>query len=388
LRRFLPESDRAGDYYAAITDVNGYSMNTDSIIINVPPAIPPSIQISSTATDVSICTPIDFTATPSNTLNPPSFQWEVSGVPVGSNTLNYSNNIFANGDQVYCIMASNNGCVTVKDTSNTISLVIDPQGHASVTIDASGNGICGASSISFTAKVTNGSNAPVFKWFLNGNDTGDSSDVYTGSSFANGDVVYCLITSDASCGLAKSNSIPVILYPVPVIDSGQVFSIPIGQSLTLEPVIMGDIASYLWNPPTGLSDPKIRNPVAQPTSDIVYMLTVVSTEGCEDSASIKVNGYTPLRIPSAFSPNGDGKNDILYILGGPEGSRILDFTVFNRWGQKIFQDRDGIPGDRAFGWNGKFQGSPAPSGTYVYFVHMRFSGGNTHLYKGTVVLVR
>ena len=377
-----------GIYYARVTDVNGFSTNTDSIVINAPSSRLPSVKITATDSNVAICTPIDFTAIPSNAGNAPVFQWDVSGVPVGSDTQTYSNNIFANGDQVYCIMKCSDGCNIVTDTSNIISLNIDPVGHATLTIAASSNPICSGVPIDFNSKLINGSNTPVYDWNLNGNETGDIGPAYSNNNLTNGDVVYCLITSDASCGLAKSNSIPIVVYPQPSIKAGQTYNIPNGTSMVLDPDLTGNISGFLWSPATFLSDSTIRNPVASPTSDIAYKLTIVSVNGCTASEIIKVNAFTPLRIPNAFTPNGDGINDIFFVLGGPEGSSISDFTIFNRWGQRVFQVKDAIPGNKYSGWNGYFHGNPEPTGTYVYIVNMNYGNGRTQLYKGTLVLIR
>ena len=377
-----------GNYYALVTDVNGYLSASNEIKINVPAAIPPSVKITATDSNVAICVPIYFTALPSNTGTAPSFQWQVSGVHVGSDTTAYTNNIFANGDQVYCIMSSNDGCNIIKDTSNIILLKIDPLGHATLTIAASENPVCEGTPIQFSSKLINGSNTPVYDWLLNGNDTGDSSAAYSNPNLVNGDVVYCLITSDASCGLAKSNSIPITVYAQPVIASGQVYNIPNGTSIMVDPVITGDIGSYLWTPATYLSDSTIRNPVVSPRSDMEYLLKVISVNGCADSAVIKINAYTPLRVPNAFTPNGDGKNDVFYVIGGPQGSSIIEFSIFNRWGQRVFQAKNIPTGSASSGWNGYLNGTPAPEGTYVYFVNMDDGTGHTHLYNGTLILIR
>ncbi|TDX02235.1 T9SS type B sorting domain-containing protein [Dinghuibacter silviterrae] len=377
-----------GAYYAHVTDVNGFSVNTDTVTVKPPPSVPPSVSIAATSTNVFICEPITFTATPVNAEGKPSFQWQVSGVPVGTDTTVYSNNIFANGDQVYCIMTASDGCGNFTDTSNVLPLKVDPQGHATVTISPSKDPVCAGTLMTFTAAVVNEANTPVFQWLVNGQPTNDTVDSYSSDTLKNNDVVYCLITSDASCGLAKSNSIRATIYPQPSIDTGQVFSVPIGQSLTLTPVTHGDIASYGWSPPTGLSDPYIQNPVASVVKDMVYTLVVVSPEGCADTGAIIVNAFTPLSIPGAFTPNGDGINDIFYVLGGPVGSKIEEFTIFNRWGQEVFHVQGVPPGDPSYGWNGWFQGIPAPVGAYVYFIRMDYVNGVRQAYKGAVTLMR
>jgi gliding motility-associated-like protein len=378
-----------GSYYAVVTDVNGFSSSTDTLHVYEPVTGPSSIQISASATNINVCTPVTFTATVSNGGTGPSYQWQVSGVNVGADSPVYANNIFANGDRVVCILTTaGSGCTISKDTSNAVTLSVDPQGHATVSITASDTAVCAGTPVNFTATVTNGASTPVFQWLVNGVVTGGSSSEFSSSSLANGDVVYCLITSDASCGLAKSNSIPISVYPLPVIAPGQVFHIPYGQSLELEPVITGDIASYLWTPGTGLSGTTIRNPVADPAASTSYTLQVVSPGGCQASGTILVDVYTPLSIPSAFTPNGDGRNDILYVLGGPAGSQIREFAVFNRWGAAVFQVHNGAPGDPRYGWDGMIRGRPAPPDAYVYMVELSLAGGGRQVYKGSVMLIR
>jgi gliding motility-associated-like protein len=378
-----------GLYHAVVTDVNGYTSTTDTIPVSTPPPAPPSIQISASATSVYLCEAVNFSASVVNEGADPSYQWQVSGVNVGGDSLTWSNNLFANGDQVQCIMTTvGTSCQLVQDTSNVLTMSVDPQGHATVSIASSDPMVCGDSSVTFTATVTNGSGAPAFEWMMNGQPAGDSTAIFVDSTIGS-EVVYCLIASDASCGLAKSNSIAASVYPLPVIAAGQVYNIPYGQHLTLNPSITGDVTSYLWTPGSGLSDSTIRDPVADPTTSTTYTLQVASPGGgCQAKGIITVDVYTPLSMPNAFTPNGDGHNDRLYVLGGPEGSSIRAFAIFNRWGAKVFNVENVLPGDPRYGWNGNIGGRPAPSGTYVYTVVMQLPGGLEQTYKGTVELIR
>ena len=379
-----------GAYYAVVTDIQGYTSVSDTFRINSP-APPPSIRISATATSTPVCTPITFTAEVANGGYDPSFQWMVSGVPAGSNSTSYSYNLFANGDKVYCILRTQAGCEgPVSDTSNILTLAIDPQGAASVTISSPKDTICQGDSALFIATVLNGSAQPVFEWLVNGKNTGTDSPDYSSNQLSNGDVLTCLITSDDVCGLAKSNSIPISVDLPPKVTGGQLYTILRGQRVTLEPVITGAPAGYTfnWSPATALSDPSIANPVADPTSNTLYTLKVSAPGGCSDTGSVFVNVYTPIRLPAAFTPNGDGHNDVFYVLGGPVNSRVTDFAVYNRFGAEIFAVHDAAPGDPRFGWNGTFHGSPAPTGTYVYLIEMQFADGSRQLYKGTVILIR
>ena len=380
-----------GVYYAMVTDVLGHTQTSDTIYINTPQNGPPAIDITATATSTPVCTPITFTATTTNAGPDATLQWEVSGVKAGNGNPTYSNNLFANGDQIDCILTTAVGCtgVRVNDTSNMITLQIDPQGSAAVTITATDTAICQGNPVVFQAVVTNGSSQPVFQWLLNGQPIpGDDTAAYHTDSLANGNIITCVITSDNTCGLAKSNSIPLLVSAPPTIAQNQTFSIRYGQSLTLDPVVTGNILSWLWTPGAGLSDSTIPHPVADPATTTDYKLKIVSAGCGADSGYILVDVYTPLNIPNAFTPNGDGHNDILYVLGGPLGSRIEDFSVFNRWGAMVFHAHDANPGDPSAGWNGYLHGQPAPPDTYVYQVVMRYADGSRQIYKGTVLLIR
>lgn len=383
---FIPRA--TGDYQAVVTDISGYSVTTNTVTVKAPNRVPPSVTITATDSNLFICESATFSAVAANAGGIPSFQWEESGVPVGTNSPTYTSNVFGNGDKMYCIMTASNGCALLTDTSNKITLAVDPQGHASVAITASQDPVCAGTPIDFTATVANASANPVLDWFLNGADTHYGGSTYSNTSLADGDVVYCDIVSDASCGLGRSNSIPVVIDPLPVVDSGQVFNEPIGSSVQLDPAVSGDIALYTWSPSTGLSATDIPDPIASPAVSTVYTLTVTSPHGCVDSAHILVDVYTPLRIPGAFTPNNDGVNDVLYILGGPYGSTIDEFAVYNQWGQQVFEVHGVEPGNPSYGWNGYVRGAPAPVGTYVYFARMKFPGGQMQSYKGTVVLMR
>ena len=156
----------------------------------------------------------------------------------------------------------------------------------------------------------------------------------------------------------------------------------------LQPQVTGDIGSYTWTPATGLSADNIDDPFATPAASTVYTLSVVSTAGCKASGEITVKVYTDIRIPNAFTPNGDGHNDVFYVMGGPTGSLIKDFSVYDRWGLRVFQVHDVASGDPAFGWNGTYKGNEVPPGTYVYVLTMSLAGGTAEIYKGTVILIR
>jgi gliding motility-associated-like protein len=117
-------------------------------------------------------------------------------------------------------------------------------------------------------------------------------------------------------------------------------------------------------------------------------LEVTAANGCTASGKVVIDLLIPISIPNAFTPNGDGRNDVFYIPQGAEGSMIRDFIVFNRWGEKMFEAHHVPPGDRASGWNGNYKGKPAAPGTYAYTINLDFGNGVSQTQRGVVILIR
>jgi gliding motility-associated-like protein len=141
---------------------------------------------------------------------------------------------------------------------------------------------------------------------------------------------------------------------------------------------------YNWYPITGLSNPNIVNPIAKPLITTVYTVIGLGMNGCRNTDSVKVtiNYRSPLGIPSAFSPNGDGKNDVFKIVG-VTFQTLMEFRVYNRWGQEVFNTTD-ING----GWDGTFKGQPQDMGVYNYIIRVGYPDGYTETYKGDVTIIR
>ncbi|MEI6583937.1 MAG: PKD domain-containing protein [Chitinophagia bacterium] len=145
---------------------------------------------------------------------------------------------------------------------------------------------------------------------------------------------------------------------------------------------------YSWSPELGLSNPAIANPIAliqDPIDSIRYRVKISVPGGCSNTDDILVkifNTGPDIFIPSAFTPNQDGLNDILKPF--PVGiQQFLYFSVYNRWGQVMYTSKEINKG-----WDGKFGGLPQPSGTYVFSAEGIDYLGKRILKKGTTVLIR
>jgi gliding motility-associated-like protein len=141
---------------------------------------------------------------------------------------------------------------------------------------------------------------------------------------------------------------------------------------------------YSWSPGDGLNDPLIADPVATLQSDKRYVLTASTPQGCPSSDTINIKVYRgpELYVPTAFSPNGDGKNDQLTFIAA--GMTSVDFfNVYNRYGQLVFHSTS-----MRQGWDGTLNGSVQSTGTYVWMIKGKAYTGETVFRKGTVTLVR
>lgn len=146
--------------------------------------------------------------------------------------------------------------------------------------------------------------------------------------------------------------------------------------------------NYLWTPTTGLDDPYSASPTVtlpETIDSIRYIVRAIGAGGCydEDDVIVRVFKTGPdLFVPSAFTPNGDGKNDIVRPVG--VGIATLQyFRIYNRWGQLLFSTSQ-----TGKGWDGMFNGTPQPPGTYVFEAVGTDQLGNRVYKKGTIVLIR
>ena len=197
---------------------------------------------------------------------------------------------------------------------------------------------------------------------------------------------YILTTYD-TLGCPKPFSDTVMVWVIPRVQAfaGNDTSVVANQPLQLN-ATGGSV--YLWTPSFGMTNPLLSNPVVTlgpETGTIKYTVRVSVPEGCyaTDDINVKVFKTGPdIFIPSAFTPNNDGKNDVLKPIA--VGMKSLTyFRVYNRWGQLLFST-----GDIGKGWNGTFGGTDQASGTYVYTAEATDYQDKKVVKKGTVVLIR
>lgn len=155
----------------------------------------------------------------------------------------------------------------------------------------------------------------------------------------------------------------ITVFPVPTVDAGPDRFVLEGGAATFSTAASGVGLTYLWSPATYLSNPSIATPVTRPVDDINYTFTATSADGCSASDNVFVKVLKAPLVPNVFSPNGDGVNDrweIKYLESYP-GATV---EIYNRYGQKVFESKG-----YTRPWDGTYQGSGLPAGTYYYIIN-------------------
>lgn len=188
---------------------------------------------------------------------------------------------------------------------------------------------------------------------------------------AAGNHTFNLISPEA-CTTEVAVEVPA-LVPLEVhFDPPVITNINKGSSIDLRPVLnvdVGMIKQVSYAPDSFLNSTEILNPTSTPLAPITYILTVTDTNGCVDTATIRLELSRQIRyyVPNAFSPNGDNINDYFTIFSDETVVGIRHMKIFNRWGGQVFNLVDSPTNDVQRGWNGQNDGKNAMEGVYVYY---------------------
>ena len=331
-------------------------------------------------------TPLIFTAVPTNAGTAPTFRWFVNNAAVASGPT-FTSSTLVSGDQVRVEVTATAGLCSTGVATATVTVTRTPTPLPTLAIDVQPGGpVCLGAPLTFSiASVTNAGPAPTYQWLVNGNAVaGATSPVFTSTMLREGQTVTLRLRTTNACGqpvTAVSNGVVVRISPPVDVDAGPDKEILAGSAVVLEGRADGTYP-VTWTPMTGLtfaSGDQLR-PLASPTVTTTYTLSA-GTGGCADTDQVTVTVRPPIRIPNAFTPNGDGRDDtwqIEFIEQFPNST----VSVFNRWGNQIFSANNY---SRANEWRGDINGQPAPVGTYYYVVVTKGPLGKS--YSGSITIL-
>ncbi len=206
---------------------------------------------------------------------------------------------------------------------------------------------------------------------------------FSGSDIAAGELIFTLTPTGNTLCPAQPATFTVNLVPAPIAAFNAVADDSLNVVFTDESIGAG---TWFWDFGVGGTS-TVQNPTYTYPESGSYDITLVVTAagGCSDTATamVRVLGeeVKPIAIPTGFSPNNDGSNDELRVLGGP--FLEVDFRVYNGWGNLIFSTTD--PNQ---GWDGTYKGEAQPGGVYVYTATGVTTKGRRIKASGSVTLIR
>lgn len=276
-----------------------------------------------------------------------------------------------------CTITDANGC-----TSNLSAQVREPKPLQAINFDCrefSGE------SLSFRA--TGGT--PPYLYSIDGGDF-ESANVF---DYLTGGQVYDLTIQDAQgCQLLQKFTMPVLRERI--VELPGAVSLKLGEHYTISPKVnipTALIQSVQWSPSLGLSCDTCLMPGVLALKDQTYSLRIDDVFGCTGAAAItiKLDEQVDVYIPTAFSPNGDERNDYFTLFANPNQiEEVLSFRVYNRWGTLLFQREHFPPNDPTYGWDGTFGNRRLDPGLYLYTAQFRLTNGVEVDKNGTVLLMR
>ena len=177
----------------------------------------------------------------------------------------------------------------------------------------------------------------------------------------------------------SSNQVFINVHPKPVVNAGPDRIMLVGNPIKLSAKAEGEDVDYGWSPSSYMDDAGILTPTVSPPREIDYFLFGESAYGCTNEDQVHVKVVQGIFVPSAFTPNNDGKNEkweIPYL----DPSFEAEVSVFNRYGQLVYH----VSGDKV-SWDGNIKGVAQGSGVYVYIIQSKLFPINM---RGTIALIR
>jgi gliding motility-associated-like protein len=299
---------------------------------------------------------VTYSWTPTSTLNNPSI---ANPVATPASSVKY-----------YVTVTDANNCSNQDSITITVS-------SASTKSVSGPSGVCPGDSVQLVA-----SGGDQYQWQPSGSLSNPT--IANPKASPSATTTYTVAITDLACNSVSNLTKTVTVLTLPTIRASKLNDLDCSTDQTLLAATGG--ISYLWTPATTLNNPGIANPTAKPVVTTLYKVKGTDAAGCSNYDSVIVNvsatGKGLYLMPTGFTPNNDGKNDCYGIKGWGAISEV-EFSIFNRWGQRIFFTKN--PTDC---WNGKVNGLEQTPGVFIYMVKAKSSCENAIFRKGSFMLIR
>jgi gliding motility-associated-like protein len=358
----------AGTHTVTVSDANVCTVTSTTALTE-----PTPFSINLTSTNLLCNGGTDGTATVNVSGATPGYTYFWSNFNTTPNTTGL------NGGPFSVVIEDANGCDTIVTGTITEPAGMDVLLTANEPLCAdSGNG-------SITTLVTGGTSPFTYSWTGTGGFTSSAQNPTVGSGS------YTVTVTDVN-GCFETGSVGV--------NAGEPFSVSV---IAINPNCIGDSTGAVTASTTGGSSPLTYNWSTGATGSAAYVekiskgsyaVTVTDANGCQasgqavladpatDPESCKGDKFVVL-VPTAFTPNGDNINDRLVAI--MRNVQKLELSVYNRWGQLVYNNTNMLPGD---GWDGVYNGIEQPMGTYVYSFTVTYINGVRTTDNGSATLIR
>jgi gliding motility-associated-like protein len=374
-----PTVDAEGWYFLSVLDTVNGCINMDSVWVGSD-FVPPLLDLQD-----SILLPcsLDYVMLVPTLADPDiglSYLWtsDSAGMLLSPP---YAQVAYAGGQGTYFLSVTNlsNGC----SASDSTSVSVPPPVTASIMTVSS----CAAQADGAIIFTDISGAAPPFNFTLNGM-TMSIQPPFDGLSPG----IYHVGLSDAS-SCTWDTTVYLPLFPPMEVSLGPDIFIQIGETVILDAQVsisLPAVASTEWSPFGEIPCAWCFQPEVQPFVTTTYSVVVTDTNGCQaaDELIVYVNQNPQIYTPNAFSPNGDGINDVFVIYTGPEVANVRELRIFDRWGDNVYFRENFPPNDPGFGWDGTFREKPMDPAVFAFFTILELVDGSSFVFKGDITLVR
>ena len=309
-----------------------------------------------------------------------SYLWNTMDGNIQAGATTFQPIVDAFGTYVFTVTNQINGCTGTSEAVVTEDLDV-PQG---VELDIITPLCFGDYNGSIEVTQVIGGEEP-YLYSINGN-TFTEYPLFSNLSAGN----YPIIIQDAS-GCEWNSIIELLEPPQIMVDLGEDIFLELGESTILQAIT--NISSFNLNTVswTNFDSLECEGCLEQeilPLYTSGYGVFLMNENGCttEDEIIVYVNNKNRIFIPNAFSPNGDGHNDLFMVYGGAGVEEIENFQIFSRWGDLVFEKNNFQPNDPSMGWSGFFNGEKMNPSVFVFFAKIKYLNGEIKIVKGDLIL--
>jgi gliding motility-associated-like protein len=355
---------------------------SNAVKLELQPLLQTGVTLATPATQCA-GTALTFTPVPTNAGPAPTFRWYVNNTLVASSAT-YTSAVLRNGDIVRVEVVPTAGFCATSLAVASVTINLTPVTLPTVRVKSPTLlPACSSTAVVLAVDSIGSPGASLaYQWQVDGvSVSGATSPTFTTSTLRDGQVVTLLVTTPSACGplTATSNPLAISIIQNIALSAGPDKTITEGDAVELEGTANGSYP-VTWTPSQTLTFPagnQLR-PLAAPTVTTTYTLSAKAGY-CTGESQVTITVTPRVRIPNAFSPNGDGLDDAWEIdrIAEYPNSRVI---VFNRWGMKLFETTGY---SRSNQWDGTIKGQPAPIGTYYYVITL----GNGKSYTGPLTVV-